>query len=37
MIFTFSMSEYEEIKNGNRLSTTTQDLLYLMNEFGKKA
>ena len=30
------MNEYEEIKNTNRLSTTIQDLLHLMNEFGKK-
>ena len=33
---TFSMNEYEKIKNANRLSTSTQDLLHLMNEFGKK-
>ena len=33
---TFSMKEYEKIKNANRLSTTTQYLLHLMNEFGKK-
>ena len=30
------MNEYEKIKNANRLSTTTQDLLHLMNEFRKK-
>ena len=30
------MNEYEKIKNLNRLSTTIQDLLHLMNEFGKK-
>ena len=30
------MNEYEKIKNANRLSTTTQDLLHLMNGFGKK-
>ena len=29
------MNEYEKIKNANRLSTTTQDLLHLMNEFRK--
>ena len=29
------MSEYEKIKNGNRLSTTTIDLLHLMSEFRK--
>ena len=29
------MSEYEKIKNGHRLRTTTQDLLHLMNEFRK--
>ena len=33
---TFSMNEHEKIKNANRLSTSTQDLLHLMNEFGKK-
>ena len=33
---TFSMNEYEKIKNANRLSTTTQYLLHLMNEFGIK-
>ena len=33
---TFSMSEYENIKNANRLSTTTKDLLHLMNKYGKK-
>ena len=32
---TFSMNEYEKIKNANRLSTSTQDLLHLMNEFVK--
>ena len=31
----FSMNENEKIKNANRLSTTTQDLLHLMNKFGK--
>ena len=30
------MNEYEKIKNTNRLSTTIQNLLHLMNEFGKK-
>ena len=30
------MNEYEKIKNTNRLSTTTQDLLHLMNKFRKK-
>ena len=30
------MSEYENIKNSNRLSTTTKDLLHLMNKSGKK-
>ena len=30
------MNEYEKIKNTNRLSTAIQDLLHLMNEFGKK-
>ena len=29
------MNEYEKIKNANRLSTTTQDLLHLMNKFRK--
>ena len=29
------MSEYEKIKYGNRLSTTTIDLLHLKSEFGK--
>ena len=33
---TFSMEEYEKIKNVNRLSETTQDILDLINEFGKK-
>ena len=31
----FSMNEYEKIKNGHRLRPATQDLLPLMNEFGK--
>ena len=31
----FSMREYEKIRNSHRLMTTTQDLLYLMYEFGK--
>ena len=31
----FSMREYEKIRNGHRLTTTTQDLLHLMYEFGK--
>ena len=26
------MNEYEKIKNANRLRTTTQDLLHLMND-----
>ena len=30
------MQEYEKIKNMNRLSVTTIDLLYLMNEYEKK-
>ena len=30
------MNDYEKIKNANRLSTTTQELLHLMNRFGKK-
>ena len=30
------MNEYEKIKNANRLSATTQDLLHLMKKFGKK-
>ena len=29
------MREYGKIRNGDRLTTTTQDLLYLMYEFGK--
>ena len=33
---TFSMNEYEKTKNANRFRTITQDLLHLMNEFGKK-
>ena len=33
---TFSMNECENIKNANRLSTTTKDLLHLMNKYGKK-
>ena len=31
----FSMGAYEGIKNAHRLSTTTIDLLHLMNEYGK--
>ena len=31
----FSMREYENIRNDHRLTTTTQDLLHLMYEFGK--
>ena len=31
----FSMREYEKIRNGHSLTTTTQDLLHLMYEFGK--
>ena len=30
------MQEYQKIKNMNRLSETTTDLLHLMNEYGKK-
>ena len=29
------MREYEKIRNGHSLTTTTQDLLHLMYEFGK--
>ena len=29
------MIEYEKIRNGHRLTPTAQDLLHLMNEFGK--
>ena len=32
---TFSMEEYKKIKTVNRLSGTTQDILHLINEFGK--
>ena len=32
---TFSMQEYEKIKDLKELRTTTQDLLHLMYEFGK--
>ena len=32
---TFSMREYEKIKDLKELRTTTQDLLHLMYEFGK--
>ena len=32
---TFSMEEYKKIKTVNRLSETTQDILHLINEFGK--
>ena len=32
----FSMQEYEKIKNMNRLSETTIDLLHLINKYGKK-
>ena len=32
----FSMKEYEKIKNMNRLSESTIDLLHLMNQYGKK-
>ena len=32
---TFSMKEYEKIKDVKELRTTTQDLLHLMYEFGK--
>ena len=32
---TFSMQQYEKIKDQNELRTTTQDLLHLMYEFGK--
>ena len=32
---TFSMREYEKIKDLKKLRTTTQDLLHLMYEFGK--
>ena len=31
----FSMRQYEKIRNGHRLTTTTQYLLHLMYEFGK--
>ena len=33
---TFSMEEYEKIKNVNRLSKTIQNILHFINEFGKK-
>ena len=33
---TFSMNDYEKNTQCNRQSTTTQDLLDLMNKFGKK-
>ena len=29
------MIKYEKIRNGHRLTPTAQDLLHLMNEFGK--
>ena len=29
------MEEYKKIKTVNRLSQTTQDILHLINEFGK--
>ena len=32
---TFSMEEGKNIKTVNRLSETTQDILHLINEFGK--
>ena len=32
----FFMQEHEKIKNKNRLSETTIDLLHLMNDYGKK-
>ena len=32
----FSMQEYQKIKNKNRLSKTTIDLLHLMNKYEKK-
>ena len=32
---TFSMEEYKKTKTVNRLSETTQDILHLINEFGK--
>ena len=31
----FSMIEYEKTRNGHKLTPTAQDLLHLMNEFGK--
>ena len=31
----FSMREYEKIRNGHRLTTTTQDLLHMIYKFGK--
>ena len=31
----FSMIEYEKIRNGYRLTPTVQDLLHLINDFGK--
>ena len=36
MTLTFFIREYENIKNKNRLSETTTDLLHLMKEYGKK-
>ena len=33
---TFSMNEYEKIKNANQLSTPTQDLFHIINELRKK-
>ena len=35
MVIIFSMEEYKKIKTVNRLSQTKQDILHLINEFGK--
>ena len=32
----FSMKKYKKMKNMNKLSETTIDLLHLMNEYGRK-
>ena len=35
ILLKFSMKEYEKIKTGHRLRPTTQDLLHLINKYGR--
>ena len=36
MTLKFSIAEYKKLKNFDKLSETTVDLMHLINEYGKK-